>query len=217
MPVTFTYSHERDVWCILRYGKESAHSSTPTRMYAQLTTAYGNNPTEADVSTFITNHITRNSIETSACIEAYQKDWDTIAHTFHERAMQVFGVTLPSPITAYLTINERCPYSIEDNLFFVSFPRASARPVAMHELWHFYTWYRFGVTGSETLDMRIYEDIKEALTVLLNATCADLFPEGVYDVGYSQHQTLRAHILNLWKTNNDIEYVWHELAHFIKG
>jgi hypothetical protein len=38
----------------------------------------------------------------------------------------------------------------------------------MHELWHFYTWYGLGVDQEERLGKEKYNDLKEALTVLIN-------------------------------------------------
>ena len=78
----------------------------------------------------------------------------------------------------------------------------------MHELWHFYTWQRFGSDYETRLGKQKYNDIKEALTVLLNIECADLFPEGMTDNGYPQHKELREKIVGIWKDTKDIEKVW---------
>ena len=67
----------------------------------------------------------------------------------------------------------------------------------MHELWHFYIWYKFGAEWTEKLGNQKYEDLKEALTVLLNAECNDLFPYGKEDAGYAQHKELREEIKKL--------------------
>jgi hypothetical protein len=82
----------------------------------------------------------------------------------------------------------------------------------MHELWHFYTWYKFGEDEQERLGMEKYNDIKEALTVLLNVECEHLLPEGVTDYGYPQHQELRKEILSLWQENPDIDFIWKKLT-----
>ncbi|MEY2640919.1 MAG: hypothetical protein RL150_312 [Candidatus Parcubacteria bacterium] len=73
----------------------------------------------------------------------------------------------------------------------------------MHKLWHFYTWYAFGSTQEERLGKQKYNDLKEALTALLNVECRDLLPEGVADTGYPQHQELRQQILAYWETDKD--------------
>lgn len=84
----------------------------------------------------------------------------------------------------------------------------------MHELWHFYTWSKFGDNEEQKIGVRKYNDMKEALTVLLNIECKHLLPEGVLDMGYPQHQELRNRISELWKKNPDILYVWTEALKF---
>src|SRR3989344_4796487 len=78
----------------------------------------------------------------------------------------------------------------------------------MHELWHFYTWYKFG--ESERINPKKYNDFKEALAVLLNIECPDLMGEAV-DGGYPQHAYLRTEIIEEWKKSKDINKVWRML------
>ena len=82
----------------------------------------------------------------------------------------------------------------------------------MHELWHFYTWHSFGITEEGTMGKQRYNDIKEALTVLLNIECKDLLPDGVKDEGYSQHKKLRGRIVELWSKDKDIHRLWETLT-----
>jgi hypothetical protein len=80
----------------------------------------------------------------------------------------------------------------------------------MHELWHFYTWYKFGKQIMKNKGPQKYNDAKEALTVLLNSECADLM-DGEIDLGYPQHQQLRDIAIEKWKKTKDIESVWSAL------
>ncbi len=81
----------------------------------------------------------------------------------------------------------------------------------MHELWHFYTWYRFGLY-EEKIGKQRYNDIKEALTVLLNVECKDLLPEDKQDNGYEQHKELREQILQIWSRDKNIENLWKKIV-----
>ena len=146
MKVTFTYSKEKDIWCLTRYGKSSNNSSSPTKEYSRLTAFTGENPSNDMVSYFIDKHVIENKISTALSISTYQHKWDIVADRYQEIAEGIFGVTIKDDVTAYITINSRCPYSIEQNSFFVSVPTYSAVKTAMQELWHFYTWYKFGIT-----------------------------------------------------------------------
>ncbi len=204
--------YESHVWCLLNKGKSSNNSQTITKVYEELVAQYGDNPTEADTATFIEQHLKDQHIVIEKSIEQYQRDWDSIAEEFKQRAEKIFGVTLPQDVTAYLTINTRSPYSIQDHYFFVSFSAISARRTAMHELWHFYTWYGLGEGEEARMGKQEYNERKEALTVLLNVECKDLLPDGVIDNGYPQHKELREKILQLWEKEKDIKKLWSQLA-----
>ncbi len=211
MNVNFTYNREQDVICLMRFGKKSNNSAHPTKVYGELVAQYGESPSEGDTSAFIDTYVAKHSIDLGSFIQHYTNDWMLVASEFQKRAESVFKTTLPADITSYLTVNTRCPYDIHENLFFVSVPSASARNVVMHELWHFYTWYGLGIDQEEKLRRERYNECKESLTVLLNIECADLFPEGITDIGYPQHQALRERITTLWLKEKNIHSVWEHI------
>lgn len=212
MDIIFQYSKEKDVWCILSKGKSSNNSPTPTKIYELLVSQYGENPTPEMVDMFVDKYISENNINIPKSLETYQEDWRTVSSEYKKRAESIFHVSLPDNITAFLTINNRCPYSIEENNFFVSLQNESVRRTVMHELWHFYTWYRFGDDQVKKIGAQKYNDLKEALTVLLNIECNDLLPSMVQDIGYPQHQGIREGIMEFWKNNRDIKELWNYLV-----
>ncbi len=214
MKVIFKYNLQKDVWCLLNKGKSSNNSQQATKVYQQLVNEYGENPTEESATFFVQKYLSNNAIDVEECASKYQKDWDITADDYHKRAEQVFGVTLPTDVTGYLTVNNRCPYNIAENWFFVAVPTASARKTTMHELWHFYTWQKFGADWEEKLGKQKYNDIKESLTVLLNVECRDLLPEGVTDNGYPQHKELREKILKTWSEIKNMEKLWNTAAEY---
>ncbi len=212
MQLNFTYKKDEDIWCLLNKGKSSNNSPNPTKAYEQLINFAGKNPDERSTSKFIDTYIADNKIDINKRIKEYQKDFEDISDEFQNIAEKVFGVSLLEDITVYLTINNRCPYSLKENLFFVCLSNNSALQTVMHELWHFYTWYKFGADEQERIGPEKYNDIKEALTVLLNIECNHLLPEGIEDTGYPQHQELRNQILELWKENPHIDFIWNKLT-----
>lgn len=212
MRVSFTYNKEKDAKCILSVGKGSLNSSAPTKQYEMLIATYGENPSPEQVGLFIDEYIKEQNIDISACVENFQKDWDAVSSQFQKRAESVFGISLSHDITAHPTINDRCPYSIKENLFFVRLQTKSPTKIAFHELWHFYTWYCFGEDCEKTLGYQKYNDLKESLTVLLNVECKDLLPEGVVDIGYPQHKNIREAILAFWEKNKDVHALWDYLV-----
>lgn len=212
MKVTFEYNQEKDTWCLTNYGKRSNNSSSSTKTYEKLILNYGENPTDVSIAAFINEYITSNKIDVEESVAKYQSDWSDISDEYQKRAEALFQVSLPNDVIAYLTVNNRCPYNIKESFFFVSFPTASSRKVAMHELWHFYTWYKFGVIWEDKIGKQKYNDIKEALTVLINIECADLLPERIYDIGYPQHKELRERIVKLWTAEKDMNKLWNNLV-----
>ncbi len=211
MKLTFKYNKNKDIWCLLNKGNSSNNSSNPTSVYQELVAKVGDNPDEASASLFIDEYLKANNLQTEAFILDYQKMFSEVSTDFQTIAERVFGVPLNRDITAYLTVNTRCPYSIEEGWFFVSMSKGNPVLTMMHELWHFYTWERFGADEQERVGKEKYDEVKEALTVLLNTECEHLLPEGTVDKGYPQHQELRKRISELWKQNPDIEWVWKEL------
>ncbi len=189
------------------------NSQNPTKQYEQLVGLCGDKPSHEATSSFIDMYLLEKDVSIEKYIEFYQEDWNNVANEYVKIAEDVFSKSLPKDVTAYLTINSRCPYSLGENYFFVTVPADPhmARKTVMHELWHFYTWYAFGVTQQERLGKQKYNDIKEALTVLINVECKDLLPEGVVDKGYPQHEELRARILDIWAKDKNIYHVWEAL------
>lgn len=210
MRVLFTYNREKDTWCLLTKGKSSNNSKNPTKQYEMLVAKYGNNPTTEEAATFVDEYIAKEfNIQNS--VQDFQNDWNSISLEFTKRAEAIFGVSLPNDITAYLTINSRCPYDIGNNSFFVSLQSASIRKTAMHELWHFYTWYGLGSDQEAKLGKQKYNELKEALTVLLNVECGDLLPIGTLDAGYPQHQEIRKKILDYWEKDRNMYSLWEHI------
>ncbi len=209
MKLTFKYDLNKDVWCLLNKGKSSDNSPTPTKVYEQLVAFSGENPTEDDAKNFIQKYISENNIDIPGMIEKYKSEWENISERYQSIAEKVFGISLKDDVTVYLTVNNRCPYSIEENYFFLCLTTSGFETkICMHELWHFYTWYKFGVEWEEKIGAQKYNEIKESLTVLLNVECKELLPKDVYDRGYDQHQELRQKILQLWTEGKNIEEIW---------
>lgn len=208
--IKFAYDKSKDIWCLMNKGKSSDNSSFPTKVYKKMVDEMGDNPSEETTSVFIDKYLAENNYNTAEIIKKFEDDSTKPFETFTKRAEEIFGLKLEKEVTAYLTVNNRCPYNISENYFFVTISHESPTSTVMHELWHFYTWYKFGITDESILGKQKYNDLKEALTVLLNVEFPDLL-NSKKDFGYPQHQELRAKILTLWQEKPDIEFVWKSL------
>lgn len=212
--VHFVYDKEWDLKCLINKGPGGQYSPSPTKAYKELIAHAGENPTRDQASEFIQRSLEEKGMDIEKMKEEYALNSKEILEKFKTEAERIFGVQIPPGTRAYLTVNNRCPYDIKNNWFYATI---SSTPkvinISMHELWHFYTWYKFGIKEEELgeLGSKRYGDLKEALTVLLNPQCANLLPEGEIDNGYPQHRALREKIVALWNQNPDIEFIWEAI------
>ena len=109
-----------------------------------------------------------------------------------------------STFIAYFTTMFICPYDGKHYKWFMlsmwhSLPFQIT--IICHEIFHFqFLHYYADFCKKQELNKAKIEDIKEALTVLLNTEEFDniILNE---DMGYSHHQILRQTILNIWQEN----------------
>jgi len=214
MLINFTYDKNKDIWCLMNIGKKSFNSKKPTDQYIQLTERYGESPTLEQASDFIDSYMLGKGININEKISTSKKDWETISNKFQKIVGSIFNTEINSNITAYFTINSRNPYSIENNLFYLFLQYSQINRLIMHELWHFYTWYSLGPYEKQKLGNQKYNDLKEALTVLINVECKDLLPEGVIDNGYTAHQEIRQKILEYWNKDRNLKNLWGYLTKY---
>jgi len=216
MKLNFTYNREKDIWCILNKGNSSNNSLKQTRTYIELLKQVDMPLTEEKVSLFIDRYLQVDNIKIEQVINKNIKEFLLIQNKFITITEKVFSHSIDNDISVFLTINNRCPYNIEENWFFISINGKNQNPTIMHELWHFYTWKKFGKAEQEKIGKEKYNTIKEALSVLLNVECSHLFPIDISDTGYPQHKKLRENILKWWKEKQDIDYIWKKSLDFIE-
>lgn len=209
MKIIFTYDEDKDIECLLKKGAGSYNlPGNKTKTYEDLLAFTSDVGNLDKVRKLVRKYISENNIDVHGLEDSLQRNWDLIAGEFEQRAERIFGNRITDQIIAYMTITGRYPYYIDDKYFFVSAQKTNANATAMHELWHFYTWFKFG--ESDQADPKKYNDAKEALTVLLNIECSDLM-QGVVDNGYPQHARLREMIVGEWLKSKDINKVWNTL------
>lgn len=214
MNVNFIYNEDKDIECLLSKGSGSNNSpGEKTKTYeAFLKYTTKINDTEK-VKEFVRLFMKENNLNPKEIAVLLQKNWDLVSREFEKRAERVFGISIVDNITGYLTITGRFPYNIQEKYFYVSAKKSNANATAMHELWHFYTWHKFGDYVSK-IGSQKYNDIKESLTVLLNIEALDLL-RGEIDEGYVQHKKMRDFAVEVWKKTKDINKVWDAMISLI--
>lgn len=111
MKVIFKYKKEKDIWCIKNFGPGRSESENfpNSKTYEDILKVKGENPSKKDISDYIDKVLNEDDIDIKELGSSYQKN-----------AEKVFGLKINEEIAAYLTINNRCPYNVDDKLFFVT-------------------------------------------------------------------------------------------------
>lgn len=163
-----------------------------------------NELTEDNALVFCKQYITENNISIADRLLEIEKKWRQVENEYFKRAEQVFKKSLPKKtISVYLTIHDRCSYNFDRNEFFIHLNLPATNKTIMHELWHWYFYYTVGQKIKNAHGQKVFNDIKEALTVLLNVIYADVL-DGVTDKGYPQHTELRELIRQTYTETNDV-------------
>ena len=204
MDVFFSYDPTRDAQNILR-GLRSVNNPRPSRIEALYLARFPGRPDASTAKRFIKEYIQKRELNIDAALSGIVTRWQQVSPIVIPRIEEVFRCHYPHRhVDAYLTIDTRCTYNVQENYFFLSIQGLDTNLTVMHELFHLYTWHAF---RQFDLERRFLGDhfnaVKEALTVLLNVEFQDLL-HGAVDRGYPQHAALRMLISNSWNESNDL-------------
>jgi hypothetical protein len=149
-------------------------------------------------------------------IESLEKYWKIIEKEFFRRMNNLMNRKFNKNIFAYLTTAGICPYDPDEPSFmfslFYSLPRQLQ--TCGHEIMHLYFHKFYWEKVEKEIGKEKTEDLKEALSVLLNAEFKDLwFAE---DYGYEPHKELRNFIIETWKKEKDFEKLLEKCIKYLK-
>ncbi len=153
----------------------------------------------------------------SLIIESFQKAWDEISNEFFIRLKKITKKSFPfDKITAYLTMQLRCPYDFDKPWFMVSMFRSipSVLETCGHELMHIHFHYYYWKKAERKIGKVKTADLKESLTALLNSEFKDLW--FVRDEGYPKHKKLRQFIEKEWKKQKDFDILLQRCIEYLK-
>jgi len=184
-------------------------------MQALYIAEYGTGFTDRELETFITKYIATQKLSLSDETERIENAWRPLEQEFLKRVEFVFGIKNSlDTVQVFLTTDTRCSYNIEHGYFFVSVSRPFQNKTIMHELLHFWTWWKFHEeVESKRMTDQHYNDVKESLTELLNIEFGDLLGEA-HDDGYPQHQKMREIVRQTWLETKDIRKVFAAASNF---
>lgn len=214
MKLHFSYDLQKD---IENYQKasQSENNRKPTRMQTLYIAEQGESFEEKKLEAFITAYVDKQKLDLVAITEQIKTAWQPYQQEFLKRIESMFGISSPlDVIQVFLTTDTRCSYNIEQGYFFVSVSRPFQNKTIMHELLHFWTWWKFHEeVESKRITDRHYNDVKESLTELLNVEFGDLLGEA-HDDGYPQHQKMREIVKQTWLETKDIREVFAVASNF---
>lgn len=204
MNVTFIYDPRKETET-LRVGFSSKHSNEPTRFAKEARGAGVDFSSEEKVAIFSLNKIKRDNIDIKKFVQDFTSQWKPIEREATERLKRIFQTEWdPGNVTGYLTLSTRCPYNFAKRYYFVSVCSKQLSPIAtsLHELIHFYTYQLIEPLFIEEGVPNLFQDFKEALSVLLNLELKDLLDRE--DEGYPQHHQLREEITEKWQAGTNV-------------
>ncbi len=201
MKIFFKYDIDKDIENYYITSK----SVNPSKKRDMYEIKFGKNLNNENLRKFINYIVIENKINFKETIKNFQKIWNPVNNNFFDRISKIFEINLPTKhITAYLTTNDRCGYSIKNNYFFIGAKTNCPRGIIMHELFHFYTWYAIAKElKDQNISKELYYNIKESLTEILNLEFSDLID--CKDIGYPQHKETRKLVRKYWLEYKDIK------------
>ncbi len=135
-----------------------------------------------------------------------EKSWRKIEKTFFKRLEEITQEPIfIDNFKCYFTSGFMCPYNEKDKWFMVSMWHSlpSQTTTICHELFHFQFLHYYKRYCRQFLSKEKTEDLKEALTFLLNTDFDDLLL--CEDIGYPSHQHLRSKLRKIWEQDKNFK------------
>lgn len=141
-------------------------------------------------------------------IQVLEKSWEKIENVYFKTLEKVTQKPIYTKnFTCYITSGFMCPYNPEEDWFMASMWHGQpfSLTTIAHELMHLqFIHYYWDYLENEGLSREKIEDLKEALTFLLNEPEFNNFLL-VNDKGYPNHQKLRGKLQKEWEKEKDFK------------
>ncbi len=158
-----------------------------------------------------------NSYLIKVYLNSVSEAWKSIEKEYFKRLSKLTKQSICSKkFIAYITTTARCPYNKDEKWFMINFFSSiphTLRTIA-HEIMHFQFYKYYFDDVEKEIEKEKTEDLKEALTVLLNLEFKDLW--FIEDKGYKKHEKLRKFIEKEWKKEPDFEVLLDKCINYLK-
>ena len=200
--VTFSYDIQKDIDNI-NIGLETVRRGRKADQELEsIILLLGKKPARREIETYLKKRWNKTYIKNK--IKETQKLWNEINDMFFKNIKEKMLIdNYPKnyiKINGFFSSRYGSGYNYKKGWFAVSLHQnennnlRTAMHEIMHIIFHYYYWKECKKTKIQ--EKNIW-DVKEAMTVLLNAWFKDTFKENL-DLGYQEHTELRRKIIKLW-------------------
>ncbi len=151
-------------------------------------------------------------------LKALEKSWRKIEKNFFKRLEKITQKPIfINHFKCYFTSGFMCPYNDKENWFMVSMWNniPSSITTICHEILHLQFLHYYRKYCRKFLSEKQTEDLKEALTFLLNTDFDDLIL--CEDTGYPFHKELRIKLKKIWEREGNFERFLDAAINIVKN
>jgi len=211
--VSFYYDIKKDAWSWVYfakkkgkiYGMENRLDFIPPELVEKIRSK-NKKSAERVVYNYLINNpkkkIRRVVIEQE--INSLRTIWQKVENKFLKRLKKITEKPIfTSKFRCYFTTGFMCPYNEKENWFMISMWHSIPMNITIicHEILHLQFLHYYRKYCRKFLSEEQTEDLKEALTFLLNTNFNDLILSR--DMGYPRHKKLRVELKKTWKKEED--------------
>ena len=151
-------------------------------------------------------------------LKLIKKRWYEIEKDYFKRLARITKHPIyKKKFTAFATTIGRCPYFRDEGAFMFNIWGEEIEGkllTAAHEIMHLQFHYYYEKKLRKRISNKQFQDIKEALTVLLNLEFKDLIKKT--DMGYPKHKKFRRFISTQWKKKKDFDILLEKCVDYLK-
>ncbi len=196
----------------VKYGAESRNHGGKLSNFTQKMQDSGVDIDNAEqIIAYCETVLKERSINPAERVRLAQAGWDRIEIEVETILKRLFETDRGiENITAYLSVNDRFGYNPQKGFFFTTIYDDNVNKICVHELLHFYTYRETLNIFKDSGVTNLFNDYKEALTVLLNLEFKNVLSGE--DKGHLRQQGLREYIKTTWQSGDTVpEYTKRQI------
>jgi hypothetical protein len=225
--VKFSYNFKKDAWAWVRfamkkgdiYGHKNNLGFIPLELLEKINKVdresaekivydYLLNNPKKEIRKFIINQE----------IKSLKETWVKLESKFFKRLEKVTQKPIfTKEFGAYFNSCFMCPYNEKENWFMINMWSGLPNHIGTicHEIMHLQFSHYYREYCRKVISEEQFQDIKEALTFMLNTDFGDIMP--INDSGYPNHQILRQKLQEIWEKEKDFKALVDKAIEIVKN